>query len=95
MAARRQTELDSHFHDVHFLPLIAEPMATVRHIYQRFGLPLSDAAVVRMERWLASSDSHSAKAKFSLGDFGLVAAEIDAAFGNYITHYGVDYERRT
>jgi hypothetical protein len=79
---------------VHFRRLIENPMTTVRQIYRRFGLPLSDEAVGRMERWLATSDSHTAKAKFSLTDFRLDAAQIDAAFGNYMTHYGVEHERR-
>jgi hypothetical protein len=71
-----------------------EPMATVRQIYERFELPLSGEAVIRMERWLASSKSHTAKAKFSLTEFGLDAAQIDAAFGRYMNHYDVEYERR-
>jgi hypothetical protein len=90
---RRQPGMEEHFHDVHFRNLIADPMATVRAIYQRFGLTLSDEAIARMEAWLASDDSHSVKAKFTLAQFELDEARIDQAFGNYMAHYGIAPER--
>jgi hypothetical protein len=90
---RSQPGMEDHFHDVHFRQLITDPMGTVRVIYQRFGLQLSDAAVERMERWLASDDSHSSKAKFTLAQFDLDEAQIDQAFGRYMTHYGILQER--
>ncbi len=90
---RRQAGMAAHFHDVHFRELISDPIATVRKIYDRFGVPLRDRAVVAMERWLATDDSHSAKAKFTLVQFGLDESQIDEAFGRYMAHYGIAPER--
>jgi hypothetical protein len=93
MAMRARLELDSHFHDVHFRSLVADPMRTVRAIYARFGMPLSRQAEDSMRAWLESDESHSSKAKFSLGQFGLDDQQIDDAFGGYIDHYGIQRER--
>lgn len=90
---RRRSGMEEHFHDVHFRELIADPMGTVRAIYRRFDLPLSADVVARMEKWLASDDSHSAKAKFTLAQFGLDESAIDQAFGHYMDHYGIARER--
>ncbi len=90
---RRQGGMEAHFHDVHFRELISNPMATVRKIYDRFALPLSDCALAAMEHWLATDDSHSAKAKFTPAQFGLDESQIDAAFGGYMSHYGIAPER--
>jgi hypothetical protein len=84
---------DSQFFDVHFRQLIADPIGTVRAIYRRFELPLSDVALERMRGWLEADTSHSVKAKFTLGEFGLDEAKIDAAYGRYMAHYGIARER--
>jgi hypothetical protein len=90
---RRQPGVEEHFYDVHFRDLIADPLATVRAIYRRFSLSLSDEAVEQMQTWLASDDSHSAKAKFTLNQFGLTAAQIDESFEKYLDHYNIELER--
>ena len=90
---RRQPEMDAHFHDVHFRALIADPIGTVRKIYDRFALSLSDQAVDSMQRWLATDASHAARAKFTLEQFGVDEARLDAVFGSYMTHYGIAPER--
>ena len=91
---RKKPGVDDHFYDLHFRDLIADPMAAVRAIYRHFDLHLSDEAVTAMENWLASDNSHSAKAKFTLADFELDSVQIDEAYDHYMDYYGVEKERR-
>jgi hypothetical protein len=90
---RRQPGMEQHFHDVHFRSLIADPIGTVQQIYQRFNLTLEAPAVERMQRWLASDDSHSAKTRYTLEQYGLDQGLIDDNFGRYMAQYGVVPER--
>jgi hypothetical protein len=92
---RRQPGMQDHFHDVHFRALIADPMATVREIYRRFDMPLSEAAVERMEHWLATDDSHAVKARYTLEQYGLNEAQVHEAFATYMAHYDIAPERKT
>jgi hypothetical protein len=93
IAFRRQPGMDAHFHDVHFRDLISDPIDTVRKIYARFALPLSDQAVEAMQHWLTADASHAAKAKFTLAQFGVSESRIDEAFAAYMTRYGIEFER--
>jgi hypothetical protein len=93
IAFRQEPDMDEHFHDVHFFDLIGDPMGTIREIYRRFDLTLSDEAEGRMRGWLAGADSHSVKAKFTLAQFGLDEALVDHSFGRYLRHYGIRLER--
>lgn len=93
MEFRLRPGMDEHFHDVHFRALIAEPIDTVREIYRRFGLHLTSDAVERMQRWLAADDSHSAKTRYTLAQYGLDEARIDDQFSRYMAHYGIAPER--
>jgi hypothetical protein len=94
IAFRRQPGMESRFHDVHFRELVSDPIGTVREIYARFALPLSDRTVEAMQHWLTTDESHAAKAKFTLAQFGVAESRIDAAFGAYMAHYGIAFERR-
>ena len=90
---RKDPAMDLHFHDVHFRELTADPIGTVRVIYDRFGLPLSGRAVDSMRRWLATDASHAAKAKFTLAQFAIEESRLDAAFAGYMDHYRIARER--
>lgn len=86
---RHRPGMEEHFHDVDFRRLIADPMATVREIYLRFELPLRADSEARMRGWLASNDSHQAKSKFTLRQYGLDEAGVHRQFAAYMTHYGI------
>ncbi|MEJ0045274.1 MAG: sulfotransferase [Rhodospirillales bacterium] len=92
IAFRARPDMDSHFHDVHFRNLIADPIGTVRKIYAQFGMPLSQKAEDSMHDWLARDNSHAAKGKFRLEQFGLNDSQIDNAFGDYMSYYGIARE---
>lgn len=83
MDARARWGKDS-FVDVRYEDLIADPVAIVRKIQERAGLPWTErtsaalAASLRRE----TKDRHG-KHRYSLGAFGLDAAAVDAAFASY------------
>ena len=65
-------------------------METVRTIYDRFGLPLTQAAVRRMQSWIANPAQHESKIRFTLADFDLTEQDVEVAFGPYRDRY-LDY----
>lgn len=69
------------FHDVAYDDFVADPIGTVRGIYERFSLPLSDEALNAMHRLAAGSARGSAPPhRYQLADFGITAEEVDARF---------------
>lgn len=81
--------------DVHFTSLTADPIGTVAQTYDSLDLPFSATARVAMERHL-ERDHHGSDPKrtYTLGDYGLDEAAIEAAFGNYIDRFGITREKR-
>lgn len=90
---RNQSGREQQFFDVHFRTMIADPIGTVAGIYAHYDTVLTDAARAAMQRWLDDPASHAPKGKHALADYGLDAAAIDTAFGDYMAHYGVARER--
>jgi hypothetical protein len=62
-------------------------------IYRRFDLSFGGQAEGRMGGWLAGAGNHSAKAKFTLVEFGLDEALVERPFSRYLSHYGIRLER--
>lgn len=60
------------FFDVRYRDLVADPLGTVRSIYERFAIPLTTIAAARMRRYVAGTpkDKHGAHV-YSLDQFGL------------------------
>lgn len=70
------------FVDVHFHEFRAEPLETVRRIYERAGIPADAAAEKAIVGW---SDSHPSKPHhYEPEQFGLTAAEIREAYAKYM-----------
>lgn len=71
------------FYDVDYFDFVADPVGTAGNVYQHFDLPLTDQAVVAMEK--AQTDgSHGPGAprhRYSLMDYGLTAETVQARFG--------------
>lgn len=91
---RKQSGREQQFFDVHFRPMIADPIGTVAAIYAHYDIELTDAARRAMQRWLDDPANHSPKGKHTLAAYGLDEATIDQAFGDYMAHYGVAFERQ-
>lgn len=86
----------SHVVDVHYLDLIAQPVETVRRIYDAFDIDLAADVIDRIERFL-EVDHHGKgpRRTYGLADYGLTEADIESAFGRYIDHFGIGREKRT
>ncbi len=76
------------FFDVDHRQFHADPLEVVRTIYDRFGLTLSAAPLERMRRWVAASPTRRyGEHRYVLEDYGVSAAQIHAAFADYIDRY--------
>ncbi|GGQ72778.1 sulfotransferase family protein [Couchioplanes azureus] len=90
--ADRARHAPEHFVDVGYDHFVADPLGTVAAIYDRLGLPLTPQGRSAMEALHARSRSGPARPahRYELADFGLTAAEVDDAFGDYLAaHPGV------
>ncbi|MGW4740334.1 sulfotransferase family protein [Nocardia xishanensis] len=73
------------FVDVYYDDFVADPIDTVRSVYRHFGLPLSAEAEAAMAALHAESTTGAARPshRYTLGDFGLTADQVDERFGEY------------
>jgi hypothetical protein len=78
------------FLDVHYPDLVADPLGTVRRVYERFGLPLSEEAERRIRGHLAEqAQERNGQHEYSLEEFALDPEEIAVPFKKYREHFGV------
>lgn len=90
---RRDPALADRFHDIRYLDLERDPIGVVRGIHARFGLPLSEAAVTRMEAYVrANRKGKHGKHVYALADFGFSQAEVHERFATYIRHFDIELE---
>jgi len=93
--------LEERWVDVRYADLVADPMAVARDIYARLGWPLEKAAVGAMEDWLdlqAEQRRNEPRHEYSLEDYGLTPAAVDAAFAPYrdfVAARGIDLSGST
>jgi hypothetical protein len=77
-------------HDVHYADLMADPIATVKGIYDRFGLVLTDDATTAMQRWI---DAHPKREHgthtYSAEQFGLATDRLRRRFSFYVERFGI------
>jgi Sulfotransferase family len=92
MAARGRIGEDR-FLDVHHVELIADPLGTVRRVYEFLGLDLDHHAELMMNEWQAAnrSGAHGAH-HYELAEFGLRAEQIHDEYDFYIEHFAVEVE---
>jgi len=73
------------FCDVDYFDFVAAPVDTARGVYEHFGLPLTEEAVLAMG--LAHAESHeehrAPKHRYSLEDYGLTPEEVKARFEDW------------
>ncbi|MFI7600417.1 sulfotransferase family protein [Actinoplanes sp. NPDC049681] len=70
----------AHFVDVDYDDFVTDPAGTAAAIYDRLGLPLPSPVRSAAEALRAPRRAH----RYALADFGLSAAEVDDAFGDYL-----------
>jgi hypothetical protein len=83
----------SQFADLHFREIARDPIACVRHIYERFGFTYTPEFEQRMRAYVAAHprEEHGAH-RYTLEGFGLSAAQVDAAFADYCARFEVQRE---
>src|SRR5699024_6944985 len=81
-AARRRYD-PAQFADVDYADFVADPLATVAGVYERFGMEFTAQARTAMEEMHAASRSGARKPahRYSLGDFGLTEGQVTERFG--------------
>ena len=90
-AMKVRSEADkSHFVDIHYEDLLADPLATVAQLYDYFDLALNSETIGQMQRWLNDNPQHKhGKHKYTLEAFGLSPALIDEKLNDYIKEYNI------
>jgi len=92
-AASRERWGEERFLDVSYYDLLADPIAEVKRIYDFGGLELSAVAERAMQASRAENVQHKhGRHRYSLADFGLTEAGIDAEFAGYRERYGIPRE---
>jgi hypothetical protein len=88
LAARARHD-PARFHDVDYDDLVADPVGTVEAAYARFGLPLSGAAADAMSALRPGAARPAVPShRYTLGDFGLSAAQVNERFAGYLAARG-------
>lgn len=78
---------------LHYDDLLADPIATVKDLYQSFGDELSELHTERMTAVLADRPKGAFKRhRYDPADFGWSYAEINEQFSDYSDRYGVRLE---
>jgi hypothetical protein len=82
---------------VHYLDLIADPLATVQGVYQQLDMTMSKATAGRIEAYVkARPDGGYGPRNYRFGDHGLDGGIERDKFRGYMLHFGVqpEHERR-
>ena len=78
------------FLDIQFEEVVADPVAALRRVYERFGMPWSADIEDRMRSFLADNPrgKHGSH-RYELEDFGISLAQIRERFGGYCRAYDI------
>jgi hypothetical protein len=90
VAVREKLASPHRFLDVHYHELVADPMGSVRRIYDAFDMRLSADAAERMRLFLSRNpkDRHGAH-RYSLATFGLDPEYVARRYRTYCEYFGV------
>src|SRR5262245_5861174 len=91
---RQTSRVPSHrFLDVHYLDLVADPLATVQRVYGHFGLTYTGETERRIRGYFAERPKDkNGQHEYSLDAFALDPNEIAMSFKGYLDHFGVRAE---
>jgi hypothetical protein len=88
--AARATADPSRFADVAYDDLLADPIAVVKRLYDRFGRAYSPELEAGMRRWLRDHPQHRHGVhRYDLADYGLSPEAVDARFADYSRRFGL------
>jgi hypothetical protein len=89
----RHPSLSDRFVDVQYLDLVRNPVATVRRIYESFGIALSADAERRMYSFLGGRrNKKRPKHVYSLADFGIETDRKESCLTAYCERFGIELE---
>lgn len=89
----REAAGDEGFTDVSYYDLVADPVATVRDLYRRLGLPFTAEVEGRMRGTRERNPQHKyGQHRYRLEDFGLDAGSVEPLFARYRARFGVRFE---
>ena len=82
----------SHFIDVDYNDFARDPLAVAERIYEQLGVPLSESARAAMAQADAESKAGDQRPshRYTLAEFGLTEADVEARFGDYLARYFPD-----
>lgn len=89
LLARKQAD-PTHFYDLPYTDLIADPMGAVRRIYEYFGYPLRETTIEQMQSWLEKNQQHKhGKHEYQLAEFGITAGIIYERLADYAHEFNI------
>ncbi len=96
IAVRREAN-PAQFFDLYFGDFVADPIGSVKRIYERFDLQLSAEAEQRMRQWHASTPEGKPKGepdkpRHSMEDVGITRAETLDRFAAYMKYFDLKAE---
>lgn len=78
---------------LNYTDIVANPLAAIQRIYQRFGLPIGDGVLTRMARYVARKPRGGyGRNRYRLTDYGISEGELCERFGPYMAHFGIPSE---
>jgi hypothetical protein len=88
-----QLERERHprqFFDVHHGSIYADPLGTVRAIYDHFDLTLGETAAARMQGWITENPpGKHGEHRYDIGSFGISAEAVRCRFAGYMSRHGL------
>jgi len=84
-------ELADRFIDVHYQELIADPVATLRRVYRKVGMTLTDETAQHMQQLATHRGRYSShrNGRPTLAELGLDAQTEIERFAEYCSHFGI------
>ncbi len=91
--AVRQTRATDIFLDIQYNDLMADPIGTVRHIYDYFNYQWTEGFARRLQQWLPENPKgRHGLLHYSLEEYGLSAEDIEHCFSRYRAYYAIPAE---
>ncbi|MDP3936902.1 MAG: sulfotransferase [Deltaproteobacteria bacterium] len=86
--ASRRTIPEGRILDIRYRDLTADPVGTVKRIYDHFGLKFDESFESRMRKWMAERPQHKfGKHEYAAEDFGMTDAQISEQFKDYVERF--------
>ena len=84
---------DDQIVDIHFLDVLADPVASLRRVYEQLDYTWPNRHDERVRSYLAAKpkDKHGAH-HYTFDDVGLDEDSVRATFAHYVEHYGITEE---